>query len=102
MVWDRKDIPNEMTPTAWKKPVLMNRDDDVIFPLRSEGRLAPCVITVKRMMTMLSNANVEALDNCAGKSVLCRGGMRDPESFLPLQYRDTDSKASLSRAQKTE
>ena len=55
-------LPNEMTPTAWKKPSLTNKSP-LKSPLLSAGTLAPCDMTVMMIMHMLINASVDAFDN---------------------------------------
>ena len=52
-------VPNEMTPTAWKKP-LLTKSSPFRFPLRSFGTRGPCVMTVIMITNMLINANVDA------------------------------------------
>ena len=55
--------PKEMTPTAWKTPLFMSREPR-ICPFMSEGTRGPCVITVIKITSMLSNANVLAFASC--------------------------------------
>ena len=56
---DGADSPNEMTPIAWKTPLLI-RIDPLIGPRMSSGTLGPCVITVTRITSMLISARALA------------------------------------------
>jgi hypothetical protein len=56
-------VPKEMTPTAWKKP-LLTKSSPLRSPLRSLGTVAPCVMTVIIITNMLINANVDAFASC--------------------------------------
>ena len=55
----RECIPKDITPIAWKRPLLMSNDPRN-WPLISDGTRGPCVITVIRIMSILSNARVLA------------------------------------------
>lgn len=52
--------PNDMTPIAWKIPLLMVKRGVLNVPLDSFGTMKPWVTTVNSMMTMLINASVLA------------------------------------------
>lgn len=54
--------PNEITPTAWKKPELTKRFP-FKSPLESEGTRNPCITTVTTMTSILTRANAEAFAN---------------------------------------
>jgi hypothetical protein len=52
-------VPKEMTPTAWKKP-LLTKSSPFKLPLRSLSTNGPCESTVIRMTSIEIKANVEA------------------------------------------
>lgn len=58
-----KDEPKEMTPTAWKMPVLMVKRGRLKVPFEDAGTKKPCVTTVIKMITILIKAKVLALAN---------------------------------------
>lgn len=59
----RLGLPKEMTPIAWKTPLLMMREP-FIGPRISGLTRGPWVMTVMTMMSMLSNAIVLAFASC--------------------------------------
>lgn len=57
--------PKDMTPIAWKTPLLMVKRGVLKVPLDSFGTMKPWVTTVNKMMTMLINASVLAFASCS-------------------------------------
>lgn len=53
-------IPNDITPTAWKMPLLMVQSSSGKSPRDSCGTEKPCETTVMTMTSMLINASVLA------------------------------------------
>ena len=59
-----KDIPNEITPMAWKMPSLTtNRCQSFRLPLSDEGASTPWTTMVTTITVMLNKANALALAN---------------------------------------
>lgn len=54
------DSPNDMTPMAWKMPLLIVRSGVVNSPRSAVGVMMPCTTTVMIMMIMLIKASVLA------------------------------------------
>jgi hypothetical protein len=77
------DEPKEMTPTAWKMPVLMVKRGRLKVPFEDAGTKKPCVTTVVKMITILIKAKVLALANYFRQLHL---RSRVKISSLPLQY----------------
>jgi hypothetical protein len=59
-VCGERDEPKDITPMAWKMPLLMVRRGVLKFPRDSAGTRNPCVTTVMRMIIMLMRASVLA------------------------------------------
>lgn len=57
-----KDSPNDITPTAWKKPELIMRRL-LISPRESDGTRKPCVMTVTTITIILTRASADAFAN---------------------------------------
>lgn len=98
LVEQLKDVvPNEMTPTAWKKP-LLTKSSPFRFPLRSFGTRGPCVMTVTMITNMLINANVDAFASCqtlvSKIAALSQRAFPTEVKLSPSQYLDTSLEAS--------